>query len=321
MQQGKSLNVKALDAQAAYLNRRPWYYMQPRTRLALMMVAPAILLIVGIIFYPIGVAFWYSLHDKDLRFPQLGEPFIGFQNYIDIFTDKEGRIWNSLGFTTYFALVSVAIEMVLGMAFALVMNRAFAGRAVVRGIILIPWALTTVVSAKMWGLIYNNEYGVLNGILRNLGLAKDGVNWTSDKNIVGGALIGAEVWKATPFVALILLAGLQIIPGDLYEAAKVDGATPFQSFFYITLPALRATILVALLFRTIDAARVFDLVYVLTGGGPGTATESLNIYTYKTLFESLDFGKGSAQAIITFCYILLIAMLYLKVLGARKTDR
>lgn len=319
MQQGKSLDVQAQSA--ALVTKRPWYYMDARTRLAYMMVAPAIVLIVAIIFYPIGMAFWFSLHDKDLRFPQLGEPFIGLQNYIDIFTEKDGRIWNALGFTTFFALISVAFEMVLGMGFALVMNRAFAGRAIVRGIILIPWALTTVVSAKMWSLIYNNEYGVLNGLLRNVGVLKENVNWTSDKNIVGWALIGAEVWKATPFVALILLAGLQVISADLYEAARVDGATPFQSFFYITLPALRPTILVALLFRTIDAARVFDLVYVLTGGGPGTATESLNIYTYKTLFESLNFGRGSAQAIITFGYIMLIAILYIRVLGARRTDR
>ncbi len=318
MQQGKSLEVKAIETGQVY--KRPWYYVHPRTRLAYYMVLPSVLLIAGIIFYPIGVAFWYSLHDKDLRFPQLGEPFIGLDNYINIFTEKEGRIWNSLFFTSGFALFSVTIEFFLGLCFALVMNRAIFGRAVVRAIILIPWALTTVVSAKMWGLIYNNEYGVLNGILRNLGIIKDNVSWTTDKNVVFWALVGAEVWKATPFVALILLAGLQVISADLYEAARVDGASPFQSFIHITLPALRPTILVALLFRTIDTVRVFDLIYVLTGGGPGTSSESLNIYTYKTLFESLDFGRGSAQAIITFCYIMLIAILYIRVLGSRRAD-
>ncbi len=319
MQQGKSLDIKALDT--PLINKRPWFYMSARTRLAYMMVAPAIILLTVIVFYPIGTAFWFSLHTMKLKRPGLGEPFVGLENYANIFTDSEGRIWSAIFFTTQFAIISVALEFILGMAFALVMNRAFVGRAMIRAIILIPWALTTVVSARMWGLIYNNEYGVLNGILRGAGILKSNVSWTTDQNYAFWSLIGAEVWKATPFVALILLAGMQVISQDMYEAARVDGATYFQSFLHITLPSLRATILVALLFRTIDAARVFDLIYVLTGGGPGRVTESLNIYTYKTLFEDLNFGQGSAQAIITFCYIMLIALLYIKVLGARKTER
>ncbi|HEX2911312.1 MAG TPA: sugar ABC transporter permease [Chloroflexia bacterium] len=313
------METATLDAAGVNFERkRSRFYMAPRTRMAYLMVLPALLIIAVIAFYPIGVAFWFSLHDMDLRFPQLGQPFIGIDNYTAIFS--EGRIWDAFRFTTLFALISVGIEFVLGMLFATVMNRAFAGRAMVRAIILIPWALTTVVSARMWGLIYNNEYGVLNSILRSLGILKDNLSWTTDENLAFWSLIGAEVWKATPFVALILLAGMQVIPHELYEAAKVDGAAPYQSFLSITLPALRGTILVALLFRTIDAARVFDLVYVLTGGGPGTSTESLNIYTYKTLFESLNFGQGSAQAMITFGYIMLIALLYLKVLGGRKSE-
>jgi multiple sugar transport system permease protein len=299
---------------------RSRFYIHPRTRLAYLMVLPTLLVIVGVVFYPIIVVFWYSLHRIDLRFPALGQPFIGLDNYVQIFTDSQGLIWGALGFTTWFALVSVGLEFVLGMMFALVMNHNFPARAFVRALILLPWALTTVVSAKMWGLIFNSEYGIMNGILRAFGIItlQTNVNWLSDQNAVFWALIIAEVWKATPFVALILLAGLQIIPYDLYEAAKVDGATAWQSFWHITLPCLRGTILVVLLFRTIDAARVFDLIYVLTGGGPGTSTQSLNIYTYKTLFESLQFGKGSAQALITFCYIMLIAVIYIRVLGKRK---
>jgi ABC-type sugar transport system permease subunit len=299
---------------------RSRFFVHPRTRLAYLMVMPTILIIVGVVFYPIVVVFWYSLHEIDLRFPGLGQPFVGFDNYVKIFTDSQGVIYGALWFTTWFALVSVGLEFVLGMIFALVMNRVFPGRVYVRALILLPWALTTVVSARMWGLIFNSEYGILNGFLRAIGIIniRTNINWLSDQNAVFWALIIAEVWKSTPFVALILLAGLQLIPHDLYEAAKVDGATAWQSFWHITLPSLRGTILVVLLFRTIDAARVFDLIYVLTGGGPGTSTQSLNIYTYKTLFESLEFGKGSAQALITFCYIMIIAVLYIRVLGKRK---
>lgn len=316
MQQGKSIEVKASSVEL--VRQRSRFRMRARTRLAYLMLLPSLLVIAGVAFYPIGVAFWFSLHDMDLRYPQYGQPFVGFQNYSEIFAQP--RIWEALRFTTFFAVLSVWLEMALGLGFALVLNRAFRGRGIVRGMVLIPWALTTVVSARMWGLIYNSEYGVLNSLLRNAGIIQQNANWTTDEGLAFWSLIGAEVWKSTPFVALILLAGLQIISADLYEAARVDGATPVQSFWYITLPALRGTILVALLFRTIDAARVFDLIYVLTGGGPGTATESLNIYTYKTLFESLNFGKGSAQAIITFGYIMLIAMLYIKVLSNRKSE-
>lgn len=316
MQQGQSLEVAGRR-----VHRRAWYNVSAKTRMAYLMVLPSLLVIAAVAFFPIGVAIWFSLHEYDLRFPQLGQQFIGLENYGKIFGDPDGRIWNAFRFTTFFAVVSVGFEFLLGLGIALILNRAFKGRALVRGLVLIPWALTTVVSARMWGLIYNNEYGVLNSILRNLGIVKGGVNWTTDQNITFWALILAEVWKATPFVALILLAGLQLIPGDLYEAAKVDGASGWQSFYHITLPALRATILVALLFRTIDALRVFDLVFVLTGGGPGIATESLNILTYKTLFDSLNFGYGSALAIITFCYIMLIAVLYIRVLGNRREQR
>jgi ABC-type sugar transport system permease subunit len=314
------MQQETVTREIAVTRTRSRFYIHPRTRLAYLMVLPTIVVIVGVVFYPIIVVFWYSLHRMDLRFPALGQPFIGFDNYVKIFTDSQGVIYESLAFTTWFALVSVGLEFVLGMIFALVMNRAFPGRALIRALILIPWALTTVVSARMWGLIFNSEYGILNAFLRWIGITniRTNVNWLSDPNAVGWALIGAEVWKSTPFVALILLAGLQLIPNDLYEAAKVDGATAGQSFWHITLPSLRGTILVVLLFRTIDAARVFDLIYVLTGGGPGTATQSLNIYTYKTLFESLNFGQGSAQALITFCYIMLIAILYIRVLGRRK---
>jgi len=294
--------------------RPSFAWIHGRKFMAYMMVLPAILIIVGVVFYPIGQAFWLSLHDIDLRYPARGEPFIGFDNYAEVFSTP--RIWEALRFTTLFALISVGLELVFGMGIALLLNREFAGRGLVRAVILIPWSLTTVVVARMWNLIYNSEYGILNSLLKGAGLIDKNKLWTADQDLTFWAVIVADVWKATPFMTLILLAGLQGIPHDLYEAARVDGATFWQGFWHITLPGLRATMVVALIFRTIDATRVFDLIFVLTNGSYGT--ESLNLYTYKKLFNDLNFGLGSALAIITFCYIAIIAILYLRVGSQRE---
>ncbi len=302
-------------------HRRAWYYLNQRQLTAYLMVIPAILIISAVVFFPIGQTFWFSLHDIDRRIAGRAEPFIGLQNYFDAFT-KEGpqkQLFDSLIFTTAFAVISVGLEFLFGLGVALILNREFKGRGIVRAIVLIPWSLTTVVVARMWGLIYNSEYGVLNEILKGIGLIKQDQLWIASKDLTFWAVTVADVWKSTPFVALILLAGLQTIPHDFYEAARVDGATPFQSFISITLPALRPTILVALLFRTIDATRIFDLVYVLTEGGFGT--ESLNFYTYQELFRKQNFGFGSSLAIITFFYIMIFAVLYLRVLGNREEQK
>lgn len=284
-------------------------WLHSRKFMAYMMVLPALLVLVGIVFYPIAQTFWLSLNDYDRRFGDRPMEFIGFQNYADIFSDS--RIWDALRFTTFFALISVSLELVLGMGVALLLNRPFVGRTAVRALVLIPWSLTTVVVARMWGLIYNSEFGILNALLRGVGIIDKNQLWTANQGLTFWAVIIADVWKATPFMALILLAGLQTIPADLYEAARVDGASPWQSFWHITLPGLRATMLVALIFRTIDALRIFDLVIVLTNGQFGT--ESLNLYTYNKLINQQNFGFGSALAIITFVYIAIIAVLYLRV--------
>jgi multiple sugar transport system permease protein len=302
------------------INSRPWWKFSQRQSMAYLMVLPSILVIVLVVFLPISQTIWLSLNDYDKRIQQQPD-FIGLQNYIDSFT-KEGlrtRLLDAFGFTTGFALISVGLEFVFGMGVALVLNQQFRGRALVRAVVLIPWSLTTVVVARMWGLIYNSEYGVLNSILKSLGLIDKDILWTANKGITFWAVTFADVWKSTPFVALILLSGLQLISGDLYEAARVDGATWLQSFWHITLPGLRPTILVALLFRTIDASRIFDMVFVLTEGGFGT--ESLNYYTYQELFRKQNFGFGSSLAVITFCYIMIIAIIYIKVLGNREDQQ
>ncbi len=291
---------------------------EAETRLAYLFVLPALFVMAAVAFFPLLYAFWLSLHDMDLRYPARGQPFIGLGNYVEL--AGFDRLHNALGVTTAFAFVSVAAELVLGLAIALIMNREFRGRGLVRAALLIPWALTTVVSARMWEWIYNAEYGIFNAALHAVGLIGTYKAWTIDPVFAFWAAVFADVWKTTPFMALLLLAGLQIIPLELYESAKIDGAGAWSRFRRITLPLLRPTILVAVLLRTLDAARVFDLLFILTGGGPGYATESLSILTYRTLFVTLNFGRGSALAVMVFAYITLISFVFIRVFGA-KTER
>jgi multiple sugar transport system permease protein len=186
----------------------------------------------------------------------------------------------------------------------------------VRAAVLVPWALTTVVSAKMWAWIYDGRYGVANDLLMRLGVIDAPIIFLVRPEVTIWAMIGAEIWKTTPFMALLLLAGLQLIPHELYEAASLDGASRWQTFWRVTLPILRPTILVALLFRTIDAVRMFDLPRVLTNGGPGKSTETVVLYTYNTFFTSLNFGYGSTLAVMTFLIVMAISFVYIKILGA-----
>jgi multiple sugar transport system permease protein len=186
---------------------------------------------------------------------------------------------------------------------------------------LVPWALTTVVAAKMWQLIYQTDFGIVNRILGDLRIIEGPVAWLASPDFALWALIGAEIWKTTPFAALLLLAGLQLIPGDLYEASALDGATSWSTFWHITLPLLKPTVLVVLLFRLIDVARMFDLPFVLTGGGPGFQTETLTMYVYRVLFQNLSFGMGSALAVTTFLVVLVICFVFIKILGAPVGDR
>ncbi len=292
--------------------------MRPRNeiserRLGFIMVVPTIAIIGGVALYPILNAFWLSLHHIQLQFPRLGRPFVGLGNYVDLFHDSQFR--NALGVTTLFTLVTVACELVGGLALALMLNRSFWGRGLVRSAVLVPWAFTTVVAALLWQFIYNGNYGIANAIaLRTIGHK---IEWLSSGGWALVSMMIADVWKTTPFMALLLLAGLQTIPSDVYEAARIDGAGAVAQFHRITLPMLRPTILVALLFRTLDAFRVFDLVFVLTQGGPGNATESLSYLTYIKLFRQFDFGAGSALSVVTFGCVLMISFVFIRILGTR----
>jgi ABC-type sugar transport system permease subunit len=286
------------------------------TRVAWIFVAPAIGAIALIAIFPLGWTLWESLHHHDLRMPWLGKPFIGVENYLDIVRDARFR--SAMGHTAFFTVVTVTLEIVLGLFLALAMNRAFRGRGAVRAAILVPWSIPTVVAGLLWRFLFDSQSGPISPALQRAGITDQPLVWFVDAATAWIPVIVADVWKTTPFVALLILAGLQNIPHELYEAAAVDGASRATQFRRVTLPMLRPALLVALIFRTMDAFRVFDLVYVLTGGGPGTATEPIALYTFNALFQNLRSGYASALSVIVFVVTFGIALLYVRILDERE---
>jgi multiple sugar transport system permease protein len=270
---------------------------------ALPFLLPAALLLAVVTAVPMLDVLWLSLQ---ARTPFRPPTFAGVDNYLRLGADA--RFWNALWNTVYFAVVSVALEIVLGLAVALAVMRAGPARSLVYGAILVPWAIPGVVSARMWEWMYNPEVGVLNHVLGAR------INWLGDPSLALHAAIAMDVWKSTPFVALLLLAGLQAIPRDLYRAAAVDGAGAWTTFRRITLPMLVPVILVAAVFRTIDALRVFDAIFVLTGGGPANGTETLSIYAYKVLFQALDIGYGAALSVAVLALTAAVTFAYARLL-------
>ncbi|MBF1999938.1 MAG: sugar ABC transporter permease [Synechococcales cyanobacterium C42_A2020_086] len=271
-----------------------------------LLLIPALLVLLLVYAYPIGRSFWLSLYTQNLG-TELQPVFSGFENYGRMAQD--GRFWQSIFNTTVFTLSSLFFELVIGMGIALVLNQAFRGRSAVRTIAIIPWALPTALIATTWAWIFNAEFGVWNDILMRLNIIPQGqgINWLGEPTLAMMAVIAADVWKTTPFISILLLAGLQSIPGDLYEAHAIDGATAWQSFRQITLPLLMPQILIAALFRFAQAFGIFDLIQVMTGGGPAGATETVSIYVYATIMRYLDFGYGAALVVITFI-VLIVAV-------------
>lgn len=270
------------------------------------LIAPALLLLLLVFAYPIARAFWLSLFTENLS-TQLQPVFTGLNNYGRMVGD--GRFWQSLTNTVVFTTLSVGLELLLGIAIALVLNQSFRGRGLVRAVALLPWALPTAIMSLAWTWIFNDQYGVANDLLRRFGVLTAGLNWLGEPWLAMLALIIADVWKTTPFISIILLAGLQSIPADLYEAHALDGASPWQSFRQITLPLLLPQILIAAVFRFAQAFGVFDLVQVMTGGGPGGATEVVSLYIYSTVMRYLDFGYGAALVVVTFLLLVLAVVL------------
>jgi multiple sugar transport system permease protein len=276
-------------------------------KLAWMLCAPAVVMMLLVTAYPIGYAIVLSLQELDLRFPGEGG-FAGLENYVTVLTS--GLWWQTVFNTFFITVVSVAIELVLGMILALVMHRAIFGRGAVRTSVLIPYGIVTVVAAFAWFYAFDPASGFVN----NLPLVADDKAWFGERFSSFVVIILAEVWKTTPFMALLLLAGLTTIDEGLYEAARVDGATAWQRFWQITLPLMKPAIAVALLFRTLDAFRVFDSIFVMTRGAQDT--QSVSILGYDQLISRLNLGLGSAVSVLIFLMVLGIAFLFVRLLGA-----
>lgn len=286
-------------------------------RIAWAFVLPAVLTILLVALFPLTWTLWESLHLHDLRMPWLGKPFVGIDNYTEAFRDP--RFWAALGHTAFFVVTSVGLELIIGLWLALALNRAFRGRGLVRAAVLVPWAIPTVVSALLWRFMFEGQTGIVNSVLVGIRVLKEPVVWFIQPTAAWVPVILADVWKTTPFVALLLLAGLQNIDASLYEAARIDGASAWRQFRHVTLPLLKPAILVALIFRTLDAFRVFDLIYALTGGGPGTSTEPIALYTFNALLQNLQFGYGSALSVIVFLVTFCLAIIYIRLMGAGLT--
>lgn len=282
-------------------------------RLAWLLVSPALGAVALVAIFPLAWTLWESLHQHDLRMPWLGRPFVGLDNYAGIVRDA--RFWSALGHTALFCVVTVSAELILGLAVALAMHRAARGRGVLRAALLVPWAIPTVVAGLLWRFMFDGRASIANALLVESGAARRPVAWLVHAATAWVPVMLADIWKTTPFVALLLLAGLQGIDPALYDAAAVDGAGWWRRLQLITIPLLRPAILVALIFRTLDAFRVFDLVYVLTGGGPGTSTEPVALYTFDTLLQNLEFGYGAALSVVVFVVTFALALLYIRTLG------
>jgi multiple sugar transport system permease protein len=301
-----------VEAQSATLrSRRPRRrFGSSERRLGAAMLAPSLAVIALVAAYPIGYAIWLSLNEYSVVTPGLSR-FVGLDNYSEALGSSE--FWEAMRVTLMFTIASVGLELVIGLAMALVMHEAFRGRGLLRAVVLVPWAILTVVTAVTWRTMFEPTVGFVNSMLGALGLPGENVVWLGEEGWALAVMILADVWKTAPFMALLLLAGLQGIPKDLYDAAKCDGAGSWQCFRRVTLPLLRPAIAVALIFRTLDALRIFDLPYVLTQGSNGT--ETLSLIAQQELTVNRLIGLGSALSVLTFITVMGISFLYIRYVG------
>lgn len=285
-----------------------------RIRAAWLFIAPSLIVVALIAGWPLARTIWFSFTDADLN--NLSDyEFIGLENYLARYDDEwfgiltEPDWWRSVWNTLWFTVVSVSIETVLGIVVALILNAAFPGRGLMRAVILIPWAIPTIVSAKMWNWMLHDQFGVINDLLLRIGLIAAPVTWTANADTALWSAVMVDVWKHTSFMALLILAALQMLPQDIYEAAKVDGVSPVRVFFRVTLPLIKPALLVAVIFRSLDALRVFDLIYVLTSNSKDTA--SMSVYARQQLVDFQEVGLGSAASTLIFLIIALVVVITL----------
>ncbi|MGV8854371.1 MAG: carbohydrate ABC transporter permease [Devosia sp.] len=300
---------------------------QQRLRAARWFLMPMLIALCVVAGWPLLRSIYFSFTDASLT-DLYGAKWIGFDNYLRWQTLASGKTiyrgllvdstwWNAVWNTLRFAFWSVTFEAVLGMIVALVLNADFKGRGIVRAAILIPWAIPTIVSAKMWSWMLNDQFGILNDLGMRLGLLSQKVAWTANADTAMQAVLVVDIWKTTPFMALLILAGLQMVPKDIYEAAELDGVHPVKQFFRITLPLVRPALMVAIIFRLLDALRIFDLIYVLTPNS--SATKTMSVLSRENLFDFDKFAYGSAQSTLLFLIIAVMTILYIW-LGQVKFD-
>lgn len=291
-------------------------YQQRRRRIAWILVAPALILLALAAGWPLARTFFFSFTNAMLDNPS-DYQMVGLANYyLNHDGQRSGVLvdplwWQAVGNTLWFTLVSVSLELLLGMLLALLMNEKFRGQGLVRTAILVPWAIPTIVSAKMWGWMFHDQYGVVNDLLAKIFGYQAHLAWIAEPSLSMWAVVIADVWKTTPFMALMLLAALQLIPGDLYEAARVDGASAWQRFKRITLPLILPAMIVALIFRVMDAMRIFDLIFVLTSNSE--ATMSISGYAREQIISYQDMGVGSAASVLVFMMVAGIAACFIRV--------
>lgn len=284
--------------------------------LAAILVLPCFVFLAAFAFYPILNAVWTSLHELQLDRPQSGFPFTGLANFARALRDADA--WHAIRVTLAYVVVTVAAQFVVGLAIALVIHNTIRAKGFVRAAALLPWTLPPVLAGQMWRWLFNDQAGVINDLLHRSGLIEQQIVWLGVSHLAFGAVATAATWGAASYMALILLAGLQGIPGELYEAASLDGATPVRTFFAVTLPLLRAPIMVSLVLRTLGALQALDLPFVMTGGGPGNATETVALYIYKNTFQFLDFGYGAALSVILLIVAVGFAGTYYRLLAPRE---
>jgi trehalose/maltose transport system permease protein len=295
----KGVNGLGDEVHASRLTRQ-------RVRSAWLFLSPMIVVILLVAGWPLARTFYFAFTDATLLDLSLRQ-FIGLENFINLFTDSEW--WRAVYNTIFFAVISVSIEITLGLIIALALNAHMPGKGLLRAAVMIPWAIPTIVSAQMWGWMFQDSYGVLNEILLGLNLIDERLAWTADPDLSLWCVILADVWKTTPFMALLCLAALQLLPQECYEAAKVDGIHPVRVFFRVTLPLIRPALMVAIIFRVLDALRVFDLIYVLTSNSRDTM--SMSIYARRELVDFSDVGYGSAASMGLFMIITALTVLML----------
>ncbi|WP_217592506.1 carbohydrate ABC transporter permease [Cohnella sp. GbtcB17] len=280
---------------------------------------PSFIVILGVILFPLAYALFISFINLTKNVHKLDNPklwdYVGFENFGKVLGDD--AFWQALGRTFYFTFTSVGLEFIIGMAFALILNEKFKGRGFVRGFMLIPWAFPTIVNAVLWKWLYDADHGTITMLLDWIGLTDGPVNLLGSSFSAMNAIIVADVWKNTAFVSLILLAAMQSLPKEAYEAGMIDGASAVRRFFSITLPLLSPAILVALVMRTMEAFKVFDIIYIMTGGGPAGGTQVLSFLTYQSSMMFGKFSYGSALAFVMSFFIVIFAFIYIKIFYKR----